>query len=77
MCGAFLLNAMEKQLFSIQQSAEVLSISPWTVRLYVKRGLIPSVKIGTRRLIRASDIDRMVSEGLQTTKSVVAMPMAA
>lgn len=78
MCRAFLLKTMQKQLLSIEQTAEVLSISQWTVRLYVKRGSIPSVKIGTRRLIRASDVDRLVSEGLAVvTEPAKPMPLAA
>ena len=68
---------MVKQLLSIEETAEVLSISPWTVRLYVKRGSIPSVKLGSRRLIRASEVERLANEGLKTSETDTPVPLAA
>ena len=32
----------------------------------MKKGLVPSVKIGTRRLIRASDLENIAKNGLDT-----------
>jgi len=51
------------QLLSIKTSAARLSVSPWTIRAWVTQGRIASVKLGSRRLIPESEIDRIISEG--------------
>jgi hypothetical protein len=57
-------NDLIPKLYSFEDAGKALSLSPWTLRLYAKRGTLPTVKIGTRRLIRASDIDKIVAQGL-------------
>ena len=55
-----------KLLFSIEQAAEMLSISPWSIRAHIKQGTIPSVKLGTRRLVRGTDLERIATNGLES-----------
>jgi excisionase family DNA binding protein len=55
-----------KLLFSIEEAASALSVSPWTLRSHAKRGTLPTVKIGTRRLVRAADLDRIAADGLES-----------
>jgi excisionase family DNA binding protein len=56
----------EKLLVSIDEAASALSISKWTVRKYVDAGSIQTVRIGTRRLIAAAELERLAMEGLAT-----------
>jgi excisionase family DNA binding protein len=67
-------SAVPKLLYSFEEAASALSLSPWTLRVYAKRGILPTVKIGTRRLIRVADLDRIVAEGLD---SLTSLPEAA
>jgi excisionase family DNA binding protein len=53
---------MEK-LLRIESAAELLGISPWTIRSWIAQGRIRSLKVGSRRLIQEMEIKRLVSEG--------------
>lgn len=55
---------VEDRLVSIKDAAEILAISPWTVRAWVTQGKISSAKLGARRLIPESEINRLLSEAL-------------
>jgi excisionase family DNA binding protein len=52
-------------LKNIEQTAELLGISPWTVRSYIKQGKLHPVRIGRRVLIAESEIERFVSENVE------------
>lgn len=51
-----------KQLFDINAAAQVLSISPWTIRNYIKKGSIQPLRIGRRVLLEEAELERFVSE---------------
>jgi excisionase family DNA binding protein len=51
-------------LMSLSRAAEVLDISIWTIRAWVQQGKIQSVKLGARRMIRESEISRVITEGI-------------
>ena len=55
-------------LLSIDDAASALSISKHTVIKWVKAGVIPSVKVGSRRLISSDDLRRIATEGLTLTR---------
>jgi excisionase family DNA binding protein len=55
-------------LMSVDDAASALSISKHTVIKWVKSGVIPSVKIGSRRLISSEDLKRIATEGLVLTR---------
>ena len=57
---------LPKLLFSVEEAASVLSISPWTVRSHIKRGSIPTVRIGDRQLITTVTLNRIATEGLKS-----------
>jgi excisionase family DNA binding protein len=59
-------SAVPKLLYSFEEAASALSVSPWTLRAHQKRGTLPTVKIGTRRLVRAADLDRIAANGLES-----------
>ena len=52
-----------ESLKSIEEAAESLGLSPWTIRLYVRKGKIRPVRIGRRVLIEPSEIQRIIAEG--------------
>lgn len=49
-------------LLSVEAAAEVLSISPWTVRAYLRRGKRRAVRIGRRCLIEPEELRRFIAD---------------
>jgi excisionase family DNA binding protein len=66
------------KLLSVEKAALVLGVSPWTVRAWITQGRLGSAKLGSRRLIRESEIERLIKEssiparGLRSEDSPVA-----
>ena len=55
---------MEGQLLlSINQAADRLSLSPWTLRLWVKSGKLRAVRLGSRVLIEPREIEQLLEAG--------------
>jgi excisionase family DNA binding protein len=52
------------ELFSIEEAAKTLSLSPWTLRAHLKRGAIKPVRFGRRVLISRAEVERLAAEGL-------------
>jgi excisionase family DNA binding protein len=50
-------------LMTIERAAQVLGISPWTVRRYISLRKIWPVRIGRRVLIEPQEIRRIVEAG--------------
>jgi len=50
------------KLLSIEDSAGLLSISPWTVRKYIREGKLRPVRIGRRVLLEESELERFIME---------------
>jgi excisionase family DNA binding protein len=55
-------------LMSIDDAASALSMSKHTIIKWVKSGVIPSVKVGSRRMISSDDLKRIATEGLTLTR---------
>lgn len=55
---------MSKLLLSVDEAASALGLSPWTIRAWISKGRIASAKLGTRRLIPQSELDRLIQESL-------------
>lgn len=58
-----------KALKSIPEAADLLGISPWTVRAYVRDGKLRPVRLGRRVLLEEEEIERFVKgnrDGLST-----------
>ena len=56
-------------LTSIRNAASKWEVSPWTVRAWARDGLIKTVKLGSRRLVPESEIERVAKEGLDTSQT--------
>ncbi len=52
-----------ESLLSIERAAQVLGISPWTVRRYIATNKIRPVRIGRRVLLEQQEIQRIVENG--------------
>jgi excisionase family DNA binding protein len=55
----------QDRLAGLQSVADRLSVSVWTVRKWVQLGKLSSVKLGKRRLIAESEVQRIMMEGLK------------
>lgn len=53
------------KLLDINAAADILGISPWTVRAVIRDGNLKPVRIGRRVLIEASELDRFIRERRQ------------
>jgi excisionase family DNA binding protein len=54
---------MERLLYGIEEAADVIGLSPHTIRAYERQGLIKGTRIGTRVLIPVSELERLAEEG--------------
>lgn len=54
---------MAAKLQGIAEVAEMLNVSPFTIRRLMERGHIHSVNVGSRRLIPVSEVERVLAEG--------------
>jgi len=50
-----------RALKSVVESAELLGISPWTVRADIRTGKLQAVRIGRRVLIEEEELERFVA----------------
>jgi excisionase family DNA binding protein len=51
-----------RQLISVYEAADMLGLSPWTMRAHAYKGRISSHKIGTRLLFDRAEIERVIAE---------------
>jgi excisionase family DNA binding protein len=62
----------EPDLIGIEAAAGRLGISPWTLRRWIADRKLTSCKLGTRRLIPASEIDRLIRSGIEERDDTLA-----
>jgi excisionase family DNA binding protein len=65
--------SVERKYLSVQQAQQITNISAWTWRRKAYAGQIESVKVGTRLLIPATEIDRVIAEGTRPRATVEAI----
>ena len=49
-----------KRLYSIEEAAHYLALSPWTIRELIWNGTLPHVRIGRRILLDRQDLDGLI-----------------
>lgn len=59
-----------RRLSSVEEAAELLRISKWTVRGYIKAGKLKPVRLGRRVLLTDEELERLVAEGLKSQAEV-------
>jgi excisionase family DNA binding protein len=57
-----LANTDENEKLSIKEVSEELGVAELTVHNYIKRGLVPALKIGRRVFIKRIDLDNSLKE---------------
>lgn len=55
-------NYMDKEFLSIKETCELLGASRMTIHRQIKKGFIPAVKLGTRVIIKRSEIDKLFNQ---------------
>lgn len=50
-------------LLDCEKAAELLGISPWTVRKWLSENKLRAVRLGRRVLIEPAEIERIIEEG--------------
>lgn len=49
---------------SLDEAAEALRLSLWTIRKWAADGRLATIKLGRRRVVRTSEIERILSGGV-------------
>jgi excisionase family DNA binding protein len=55
-------NVIEPKLITVQDAAAMLGLSVWTLRNWCYRGLVSSNKLGSRRMLPTTEVDRIIAE---------------
>lgn len=58
-----MVKEIQKELFSVEETAEFLGVSESTVRRYISNGKLSAYRLGDERLIRIKrqDLDKLLS----------------
>ena len=51
--------ALDK-FYTVDEAAEALRVSHWTVWSWIQKGKVRGTKVGDRRLIRESELERLI-----------------
>jgi len=57
-----------QKLFELSEVAEITGMTLGTVRQYVSNGVIPALYLGRKRVVQASVLEKICTEGLDTKK---------
>ena len=63
--GITSLSETRRRLAGVQEGADYLGISVWTLRNWCYSGRCSSVKMGDRLMVEWSELDKLVSEALR------------
>ena len=51
-----------KMLHDVEQAAELLAVSPWTIRAYIRQGKLRPVRIGRLVRLELEELTRFVAD---------------
>lgn len=57
-----------KLALSIKNAAHILSLSPWTLRRWIRLGQLKAVRLGRRVLVEPEELERLIASGRKTRK---------
>jgi excisionase family DNA binding protein len=60
---------MEPLAVSVHEAARLLSVSPRSIRRWVKAGRVQAVRLSTRVLLPVTECERLAREGLAKERS--------
>ena len=58
-----------KALLDIDSTAQLLSLSPLTVRSYIRKGKLLPVRLGRRVLLEESELERFIAQAKAVSES--------
>jgi len=58
-----------ERLYSVDEAAKVLALSHWTLRGWFKTGKLRGARVGTRRVIRESELQKLIVDDPRRTAS--------
>ncbi|MGZ4733246.1 MAG: helix-turn-helix domain-containing protein [Terriglobales bacterium] len=50
----------DKTFYSVPEAAELLTLSDWTIWSWLKTGKLRGAKVGGRRVIRRSELEKLI-----------------
>jgi excisionase family DNA binding protein len=59
----------EKIFFSVAKAAQYLTVSPWTIRSWLRTGRLRGQKAGARVVIAAEELDRFLKPRPVTSRA--------
>lgn len=51
----------ERISYSVPAAAEIIGVSPRTIYSYMSSGVLKTIKVGGRRLVRRVDLERLIN----------------
>jgi excisionase family DNA binding protein len=60
----------KKLALSITNAAHILSLSPWTLRRWIRLGRVRAVRLGSRVLVEPEELERLIASGRKTVRKV-------
>ena len=58
-----------KPLYDVNGAAQLLRISPWTIRAHIRDGKLKPVRIGRRVLLEEAELERFVAEAKEQSQT--------
>ncbi len=58
------MSSTAMQLYRLEAAASALGISHWTVRSWVRQGLVKTIRLGKLKMVPKGEIDRIAKEGI-------------
>jgi len=56
------------KVYSVDEAAEVLRLSHWTIRAWIKSGKLRSSRVGVRRVIRETELKKLIVDDQPKTE---------
>jgi excisionase family DNA binding protein len=58
-----------EKLYEVAEAADVLKVSEWTIWKWLQTGKLRGAKVGDRRVIRESELQRLIVDDPRSTKT--------
>ena len=59
------------QLYDVCQAAEMLRISPWTIRAYIRNGKLRPIRVGRLVRLDEQELERFVNAAKESANQIV------
>jgi excisionase family DNA binding protein len=53
---------LQQVSMTVADAARVLGVTPRAIRDYIRKGVLPAMKVGTKPLVLKEEIDRLIAE---------------